>query len=227
MKLSIKLGGHVIYEGSELAVERLRSYASILKKMYWMGHGLSVVVGGGPPARVFIEAARKLGCSESLCDELGIHVSRLNALLLISLLRETAYPQVPVSYDRAKEALASERIVVCGGFQPGQSTVAVAAIMAELMVADLLVVATDVDGVYTADPKEHIDAVKLTRLTYRDLERMMAGSRAEAGTFKLFDLVAIKVLERARIPAVVVDGRDPAVLLRILEGEPVGSRIEP
>jgi len=227
LKLSIKLGGHVIYENGKLMIERLRSYTTILKKAYWMGHGLSVVVGGGPPARVFIEAARSLGCSESICDEIGIQLSRLNALLLTSLLGEAAYPQVPTSYDKAKEALASERIVVCGGFQPGQSTVAVAAIMAELMKADLLVVATDVDGVYTADPKEHANAVKLPRLTYKDLGRLIMESKAEAGTFKLFDLVAVKVLERARIPAIVVDGRDPSVLLKIIEGEPVGSRIEP
>ena len=217
----------MLYEAEGLVLERLRSYAAVLKKLYWMGHGLSVVVGGGPPARWFIEAARKLGCPEAVCDELGIQVSRLNAMLLVSLLEEAAYPAVPSSYAEAKPALSSERIVVCGGFQPGQSTVAVAAVMAELMRADLLVVATDVDGVYTADPKKHPEAKKIPRLSYRDLEGLMARGEAEAGTFKLFDLVAVKVLERARIPAVVVDGRDPTVLYKVIEGEDVGSRIEP
>ncbi|RLF09618.1 MAG: UMP kinase [Thermoprotei archaeon] len=227
MRLSIKIGGHVLYEADGLVLGRLRSYAVVLKKLYWMGHGLSVVVGGGPPARWFIEAARKLGCPEAVCDELGIQVSRLNATLLVSLLGEAAYPAVPLSYAEAKPALSSERIVICGGFQPGQSTVAAAAVMAELMRADLLVVATDVDGVYTADPKKHPEAKKIPRLSYRDLEDLMARGEAEAGTFKLFDLVAVKILERARIPTVVVDGRDPAVLYKVIEGQDVGSRIEP
>jgi len=227
LKLSIKVGGHLLYEVKELAVERLKGYASVIKKIHWMGHGLSVVVGGGPPARWLAEAARKLGCSEAVCDEVGIQISRLNALLLASLLDDVAHPAIPSSYAEAKSALGSGRIVVCGGFQPGQSTVAVAAVMAELMKADLLVVATDVDGVYTADPKEHPEAKRLTRLSYRDLERLIAEGSAEAGTFKLFDLVAVKVMKRARIPTLVVDGRDPNVLFKVLEGEEVGSRIEP
>ena len=102
MKLSVKLGGHVLYEDGELVVDRLRSYASVLKKIYWMGHGLSVVVGGGPPARWFIDAARKLGCPEAVCDEIGIQASRLNALLLASLLSEAAYSLIPSSYLEAK-----------------------------------------------------------------------------------------------------------------------------
>jgi len=227
LRLSIKVGGHLLYEAKELAVERLKGYAATIRKIYWMGHGLSVVVGGGPLARWLVEAARRLGCSEAVCDEVGIQVSRLNALLLASLLDDVAYPVIPSSHAEAKSALGSGRIVVCGGFQPGQSTVAVAAVMAELMKADLLVVATDVDGVYTADPKEHPEAKRLAKLSYRDLERLVAEGSAEAGTFKLFDLVAVKVMKRARIPTVVVDGRDPNVLFKVLEGEEVGSRIEP
>lgn len=225
MRLSIKIGGHVLYEGEELVTDRLLSYASVLKKMHWLGHTLCVVVGGGAPARRFIEAARRLGCHEAVCDEIGIGVSRINALIFASVLGEVAYPLVPSNYFEAKEALSSGKIVVCGGFQPGQSTVAVAASIAELMKADLLVVATDVDGVYSADPKEDPRATKLAKLTYRDLEKFLT-FRIEAGTYKLFDLLAVKILERAKIPTVVVDGRDPAVLFKILEGEPVGSLIE-
>ncbi|MEM4699377.1 MAG: UMP kinase [Candidatus Nezhaarchaeales archaeon] len=224
MKLSIKIGGHVLYEGGELIANRLLSYASILKKMYWLGHSLCVVIGGGEPARRFIEVAKRVGCNEAICDEIGIGISRINALIFASLLGDDAYPSIPSNYFEAKEALSSGKIVVCGGFQPGQSTVAVAASMAELMRADLLVVATDVDGVYSADPKEDPKAVKLTKLTYRDLEKFLT-FKAEAGTYKLFDLLAIKILERAKIPTVVVDGRDPSVLFKILEGEAVGSLI--
>ncbi|MCX8204301.1 MAG: UMP kinase [Candidatus Nezhaarchaeota archaeon] len=225
MKFSIKVGGHILYEGEELVASRLLEYASILKKIYWMGHMLSVVVGGGPLARRLIEIARRLGCHEAVCDEVGINVSKINALLLASLLGEVAYHSIPSNYFEAKEALSSGRVVVCGGFQPGQSTIAVAAMMAELMRADLLIVATDVDGVYTADPKEDPKATKLTKLSYRDLEKLMT-FKVEAGTYKLFDLLSIKILERARIPALVVDGRDPTILLKVLRGEAVGSLIE-
>lgn len=225
MRLSIKIGGHVLYNSGGLVIDRVLSYASTFRKLYWMGHVLSITVGGGPLARRLIEDARKLGCHEAVCDEVGISVSRINALLLISLLNDVAYPLIPSSYSEVKEALSSGKIVVCGGLQPGQSTVAVAAILAELMKADLLVVATDVDGVYTADPKKDPKASRIAKLRYRDLEKLLK-FEVEAGTYRLFDLLAIKILERARIPTVVVDGRDPAVLLKVVEGGSVGSLIE-
>lgn len=229
LRLSLKLGGHILFdEEGRVLKERLRSYGEVLRKLYWMDHEVHVVVGGGPPARRFIEAARSMGCSEAMCDEIGIQVSRVNALLLLSVIEDFAYPAIPSSYAEARLALSSGKMVVCGGFQPGQSTVAVAAVLAELMKADLLVVATDVDGVYTGDPKISPKARKLERLSYRELLDLMSRGSAEAGTFKLFDHVAIKVMERAKIATVVIDGRDPANLLKlVVEGEAIGTRIGP
>lgn len=227
MKVSLKLGGHVLFnEKAEPLIERFKEYGEVLRKLLQAEHEVHVVVGGGPPSRRYIEAARSMGASEAMCDEMGISISRLNALLLLSTIKDLSHPSIPTSYDELKLALSSRKTVICGGLQPGQSTVAVAALMAELMKADMLVVATDVDGIYTEDPKRSAKARKLERLSYRELRELMMSEEAKAGTFKLFDQTSIKLIERSRTPTVVIDGRDPANVLKLLiEGKPIGTYV--
>ncbi len=228
MKVSLKLGGHVIFdEQGLLKIELVRSYAETLRNLWSMGHKIHVVVGGGPPARLIIAGARSVGCPEPICDEIGIEVSRINARILQALLSDLAYPSIPKTYEELKTSLSAEKMVICGGLYPGQSTTAVAALLAELIKADALIVATDVDGVYTEDPKRSPNAKKLEELSYSDLQSLLSRSSYEAGGYKLFDYVALKVAERSKLTSYIIDGRDPNNLLRLLEGVKVGSRIHP
>jgi len=69
--------------------------------------------------------------------------------------------------------------------------------------------ATDVDGVYTRNPRLHGDAVKLERLTYGELEDIVRENTQYPGEYGLFDLKGVRRLAKLGIPLVVVDGRDP------------------
>src|SRR2546428_8801161 len=91
-----------------------------------------------------------------------------------------------------------------GGLQPGQSTNAVATLAAEITRAKVLVNATDVDGVYTEDPKKNPRA-KLLRTIHvgKLLELAMAG-RVFAGRYELLDPLSVKILERSKITTKVV-----------------------
>lgn len=228
MKVSLKLGGHVLFdEGGSLVRGLAIRYAELLRRLWGEGHVVHVVVGGGPPARALIASARAVGCPEPICDEVGIEVSRINARILASMLHGLAHQPIPRTYEELRWALSTGRMVVCGGLQPGQSTTAVAAILAELMGADLMVVATDVDGVYTEDPRRSPSARRIPEMSYGELRELISRLSSEAGGFKLFDHVALGVIERSRITCRVVDGRDPDNVARAVRGEEVGTRIGP
>jgi uridylate kinase len=177
------------------------------------------VVGGGGEARRFIGAARTLGVDEATLDELGILVTRMNARLLVAVLGDAAYPRVPETYAAAKECGVAGRVVVMGGVAPGQTTDAVAAVLAEEVGADLLINATSVPGIFTADPKKDPTATRYETMTPAELLALVSRERMGAGSNTVIDLVAAKIVERSGIPMVVLDGREPdGIRAAVLDG---------
>lgn len=217
----VKVSGKHIEPGKPGLVA---AYARVLRGLWGEGCRLAVVVGGGRVARDYIAAGRELGLSRGLLDALGIEAARLNARLLVYALGEAAYPEPPRSLWEALEAYATGRIVVAGGFQPGQSTAGVAAVLAEALGAKLLVLATTVEGVYTADPRRDPSARLLRRISYGELRRVLEQS-TEPGRYELLDPLALEVVERSGIPVRVVDGSDPGNVARAVRGEDVGTLV--
>jgi uridylate kinase len=225
MRAVLKLGGSLLYEkDGGIIIDRVKNYASVIKSLVKDGHSFVVVVGGGKPARTFIDAARLLGASEAQCDWLGIKLARHNAELLCAALGNLAYPIIVETLDELEVAVTLGKVVLMGGLIPGQSTNAVAAVAAETIRAEALFNATNVDGVYDRDPKKS-GATKLESVTIDQLRKILEGAGTKAGEYKLFDPVAIRVVERSKIPTTIFDGSDPQNLLRIFRGEKVGSRI--
>ncbi len=184
-----------------------------------------VIAGGGGDARKYIRVARELGASEYMCDLLGIGVSRLNARLLLSALGEIAYPRLPTSLSLLTDAFEIGKIVVAGGMQPAQSTNAVAALSAEAIGAELLVNATNVDGVYSSDPNMDPSARRFDTIETRELLRLVLNGRMEAGTFELFDPVAIGIVERSGMRTRILDGRIPENIEKAARGESIGTLV--
>ncbi|NLX49592.1 MAG: UMP kinase [Methanospirillum sp.] len=216
----LSLGGSVLIPSLES--NELAGYAAVLAGLAER-HRCFVVVGGGGEARRFIGVGRDLGIDEATLDEIGILVTRLNARLLVAALGDAAYPGVPETYAAAKACGVAGRVVVMGGVAPGQTTDAVAAVLAEEVGADLLINATSVPGVFTADPKKDPAAVRHGTMTPGELLALVAGERMGAGSNTVIDLVAAKIVERSGIPMVVLDGRRPetvrdAILTGVFEG---------
>jgi uridylate kinase len=140
-------------------------------------------------------------------------------------LGKVAYPQPVTSLEEALKASYGDKIIVLGGLQPGQSTNAVAGLVAEAYQADLLVNATDVDGVYTTDPHEDPHAKKLDVIRTDALLQLLLSRELKAGSYILFDPVAIKIIERSRIPTRIIDGRKPANLVAAIQGKDIGTLI--
>ncbi|NHJ13999.1 MAG: UMP kinase [Candidatus Thorarchaeota archaeon] len=225
MRAVLKIGGSLLYDDKgHINLDRIRAYSEVVADVVGNGHELVIVVGGGKPARIFISAARTLGATEAQCDWLGIKVARNNAELLCAALGNLAYPKIVESLDELETVVGQGRVVLMGGLTPGQSTNAVAALAAESIKADLLMNATNVNGVYDRDPKTE-GAVKLDVVDVDQLDRILLGSGTRAGEYKLFDPVAIRVVGRSKIPTVIFNGNDPSAISRLLNGEKVGTKI--
>ncbi|NYT02086.1 MAG: UMP kinase [Methanosarcinales archaeon] len=220
MIIVYSLGGSIL-AGQDAA--GLQSYADELKDIA-REHQVYVVVGGGRIARDYIGRARALGSDESFCDLLGIAATRLNAMLLMAALGGRQ-PEVPDSYAMAMEHASLVDVVVMGGLYPGQTTDAVAALLAERVHADRMVIATSVDGVYTADPETDSSARKIESMSPAELVRMAMDTELKAGSRSPVDPIAAKIIERSGITTTVVHGQDISNLRKGFEGTHTGTKI--
>lgn len=222
MKAVIKLGGFAFPSNPEkpLVREYVRFFSGLVGE-----HHLVVVTGGGEIARQYIKSAREMDVSESMCDHLGILASRLNARLLADGLGEYAFPEIPATIEELKHYFASGKIVAMGGLTPGHSTNAVAAIAAETVGAELLVNATDVDGVYSSDPARDQGAKKLEKVTIPELTAILSTVQMKAGAYDLMDPLALRIIARSKLRTVIVNGRNPANVSKALRNERIGTEI--
>ncbi len=223
MRAVVKLGGGLFKRDPDTAA--LRKMAGALSAFATEGHQLVLVAGGGQNARVYIAAARKLGADESTSDLIGIELTRANAELLRIALGSPAVSRIPTSISEVPHLVGNGKVVVLGGLQPGQSTNAVAALAAEITRANMLVNGTDVEGVYTQDPKKNPRA-KLIRSVHVDklLDWAIAGS-ANAGRYELLDPLALKILQRAKIPTRFVSLANPENIIEALRGKDIGTNV--
>jgi uridylate kinase len=208
--------------GDETAYE-LKRYASMMSKISKKMQ-LVVVAGGGKVARHYISIARSFGSDEASLDIIGIEVSRLNARLMILALGDQAYPAVPEDLEQVSKAVTANRIVVTGGLHPGQSTNATAALIAEKVKASKFLNATDVDGIYDSDPTKNKNAKLFNEITVKKCIDLLGSEDSAAGGYDLMDIVALKVIERSRIPTIVLKS-DPAVIKNAISRSTGGTRI--
>ena len=219
-RIVIKLSGSVFGDdaGSEL-----KKYADILLEI--ADHVQPVVVaGGGKVARQYINIARGFGSDEASLDIMGIEVSRLNARLLIAALGDHAYAAVPADLEQVSKAAVGGKIVVTGGLHPGQSTNATAALIAEKVKAKKFLNATDVDGIYDSDPNKNKGAKLFKEITVKKCLELLGSENSAAGAYDLMDIVALKVIERSKIPTVVLKS-DPTTIKSAIANKPIGTRI--
>ena len=229
MKLAISLGGSLLTGKTQepniqLNPHNYTRYAETIKKLHNQGHKIIVVCGGGKPARYLIQTAKQLNASTTIQDNLGIKTTHINALLFTAALGQAA-DQTRI-YQRASDLKHAppDKILVGAGYKPGSSTDYRAVIFAGAMQADLIINATDIDGVYTKNPKIHRDAEKLPTLTCLRLEEIIKENTRQApGEYGLFDLKAVRLAKKLGIPIAMINGTDPEEIIRAVEGTHSGS----
>lgn len=225
MRIILSIGGSVL--APDLDADRVEAHADVLDGLVAEGHEVAAVVGGGGVARRYIGTARDLGATEYDLDALGIDVTRLNARLLIAALESSATPEPAESHEAARASLRRGEVAVMGGTIPGHTTDAVAALLAEMAEADLLVYATSVPGVFSADPNVDSGAERYDALSAGELVDVISSIETAAGSNAPVDLLAAKIIERSGLRAVVLDGSEPSRIADAVAGDADGTEVHP
>jgi len=186
-----------------------------------------LVIGGGAPARSYQQACRTLdrNATEEALDWIGIMATRLNA----ELVRHALSPRCvdPVVIDPEGPIVFTGQILAAAGWKPGFSTDFDAVYLAERFGADTVVNLSNVDRVYSADPKIDPDAKPLTRIRWAEFQKIV-GHTWKAGTNVPFDPIATQKSADIGLRVIAAGGRDLKNLSAILNGRPFsGTTIGP
>ena len=206
-----------------------RSVAEELKAVHQLGVQVAVVVGGGNIFRGVSKSAGNM--DRSSADYIGMLATVMNAVVLQDALEKTEVdtrvlsaidiPQLAESFirRRAVRHLEKGRVVIfaAGTGNPYFTTDSAAALRALEIKADVIVKATKVDGVYSADPMTDSTAVRYEEITYQEvLEKQL----------KVMDASAISLCMDNNLPIVVFNMRQPGNIKRVVAGEQgVGTRV--
>jgi uridylate kinase len=231
-RILLKLSGEALLGGAECGIDPdlLARLAADIAACARAGTEIALVIGGGNIFRGAKLAAR--GMDRVTGDHIGMLATVINALAMQDALRRLGQParvlsalamsQVCEDYTRrgAMEHLEQGRVVILAGGtgNPFFTTDSAASLRAVEIGADLLIKATMVDGIYSADPKLHPDAVFYPRITY---------DRALQERLGVMDLTAIVLCRDNGIPLRVMSILEPEALLRVAAGEDIGSLVEP
>ena len=212
--------------GFGIDAQRLRYYAEEIRSVVQLGVQVAVVIGGGNLFRG-IEGSEQ-GLDRAQADYMGMLATVINGLALQNALEQIGVPTrvqsaiemarvcEPFIRRRAIRHLEKGRVVIfaAGTGNPFFTTDTAATLRAIEIGADVLLKATKVDGIYTADPAKDETAQKLSHITYQEaLDKRLA----------VMDLTAFTLSQENKLPVIVFNILERGALYRIVLGEAVGT----
>lgn len=234
----LSIGGSIINPG-EPDIKFLVDFSTRIRK--WLvgnpEERLVFVAGGGSPARVYQQALKDVLVASSEIanikkevvergqDWLGIMATRLNAQLLAEVFTDLCLDSVVTNPEI--DVPFNGRILVGSGYLPGYSSDKDAVVLAKQFGADTVINLSNIDRIYTDDPKKNPDAEPIDDITWSEF-RKMVGDTWTPGMNVPFDPIASKLAEEAGIRVVCAKGTDIENTMKILGGETfVGTVIYP
>ena len=186
-----------------------------------------LVVGGGGPARAWQKAYRAINGSLSKDEEadwIGIMATRLNAQLIKAVMGEWCTQEVVIDPTQVDPFIG--RVMVAAGWKPGFSTDYDAVLLAERFQAPMIINLSNIEKVYTADPKTNPEAKPLDRISWADFKSLV-GDDWVPGINLPFDPVASRHAAKIGLKIICAAGKNLENLSKILKGEPfTGTTIE-
>ena len=210
----ISLGGSIIVP-EEIDVPFLKMFKEIIQSL--KDERFIVICGGGKICRNYQNAARETAeiPNEDL-DWIGISATRLNAELVRSIFGDEAHGKV--IHDPDEEIDGSKRVVIGAGFEPGSSTDLRAVQLAKRFEAIRVINMSNIDYVYSADPKKDPNAEKLTEISWAEF-RKLVGNEWDPGLNMPFDPIASREGEQLGLEVIII-GNDVDNLEKLLRGKP-------
>lgn len=226
----LSVGGSIVVP-NQPDTEFLTKFISMVKD--WLSEDASrkliLVVGGGAPARVYqnayAEIASKVGNSSATdaADWIGIMATRLNAQLVKASFGDLC--QNDVVYDPTAPIDFKGRILLAAGWHPGFSTDNDAVLLAEKHNAKVVVNLSNIEKVYTDDPRKNPDAKPIDQISWKDF-RKMVGDEWTPGKNCPFDPIASKKADECGMKVICASGKDIENIRNILDDKPfTGTQI--
>ena len=223
----ISLGGSIVAPDG-VDVRFLNDFVSLIRSFIEADSArrFIFVVGGGGPARQWQKAYREI-CGDSAKDEeadwVGIMATRLNAQLVKAVMGEWCCQEVIT--NPMEVAPLTGRVLVAAGWKPGFSTDYDAVLLAERFKADAVINLSNIEKVFTADPKTDPNAKPIDNISWADF-RSMVGDEWVPGKNVPFDPVASRHADKTGMKVICAAGKDLENLKKILSGEEfVGTTI--
>ncbi len=230
-RVLLKLSGEAFCEpgGFGISPQAMEVIGQRVREAHEVGAEMAVVVGGGNIIRG-AELAQAGRIEQATADYMGMLGTIINALALKeSLLAGGVDSRVmsaievrsvaePFIRARALRHLAKGRVVIlaAGVGSPFFTTDTCAALRARELDCDVLLKATKVDGVYTADPKKDPSATRYDRLTFSEaLDRQL----------RVMDMTALAMCREHKIPLIVFDFNEPNAIRNVIQGQQVGTLV--
>lgn len=225
-RILLKLSGESLANGKQTGIDfdHVMCVCAQIKKCYELGVDIAIVVGGGN----YWRGRSNQHMDRTRADHIGMLATTMNALTLhdafaqlgVESRVQTAIEmrQIAEPYIRNKSVrhLEKGRIVIfgCGTGNPFFSTDTAAALRAAEIEADIIFKATNVDGVYTDDPRKNPDAVRLPKLS---LSEMLSRD------LHVMDSAAAAICRENNIPVLVFDMTNPENIVAAVCGEDIGT----
>src|ERR1700683_3537818 len=227
-RVLLKLSGEALAAGRGFGVDALfiNAVAEEIAEVAKSGCQIAIVVGGGNFFRGVAEQA--IGMDRVAADHMGMLSTVINAIALQDAIEKTgvfcrvmsaiAMHQVAEPYirRRAIRHLEKGRVIIfaAGTGNPYFSTDTAASLRAMEIGAEVLLKATSVDGIYTADPKKVSDAVKFDQITYMEIINV---------GLQVMDTTAVSMCKDNNLPMIIFSMRERGNILRVVQGERLGS----
>jgi uridylate kinase len=221
----MSVGGSLIVP-DQISSDFLKTLKSFIDIQTAIGRHFIIIAGGGRTARHYQDAAAKVTelKNEDL-DWMGIHATRLNGHLLRTIFRDTAYPEVITNPDDILDIPKDKKVVVAAGYRPGCSTDLRAVQIAQRVGAKKVINLSNIDYVYTADPRTDDTATKIETISWTDF-RALIPTDWDPGLSAPFDPIAAKEADETNIEVAIINGDKPEALTDYLDGnEFIGTLI--
>lgn len=221
----MSVGGSLIVP-DQIDTNFLSSLKDLIETETAKGRRFIIIAGGGKTARRYQEAAAAVAPMENEdLDWLGLHATRLNGHLLLTIFRDLAHRVMITNPDDVLDTPKDTKLIVAAGYRPGASTDLRAIQIAHLVGAKKVINLSNIEYVYTADPRTNPEAEKIEDITWAEFRKLIP-AEWDPGLSSPFDPVAAKEAEAHDIEVACIDGTKLTSLQNYLEGTTfTGTRI--
>lgn len=218
-RIILSVGGSIIIPKTGFDIPFLKDFRKLILSEVKKGKKFIIVIGGGATCRQYQAAAKETvpNLTSLDLDMIGIHTTYYNAQFVKYLFKDVAYPEVIT--NPTKKITTTKPVIVGCGWKPGCSTDKDAVLMAKTYGITEVINITNVDHVYSKDPRVHADAEMIHELTWKRFRDEIVGHDWKPGMNAPFDPIASKHAAELKLSVSIVKGTNLKEVAKAIQGK--------